>query len=461
VLLMLLALAVRLPGLWTEFWLDEIWTLDIAKQLTSALAVFTEVRDSNSHPLNTLVYFWLYNGFGDAAHWSLYRVHALLAGLASVYLCWRIASRRGLETAWIATLLFAGSYLLIHFSSEGRGYSLAILCALASFDALDGAVSTRARRVYFWLSAAFGICAHLIYLHALIGLGGRQLLRIARASDKTAAWREAAGWYGVPVLFIGGFYWVTLSRLEVGGGPGYVTSDVVIQTLSLAAGGPANGALALLVAGLYTAVVGFSLLRLARNRDDDWVFYAIALFLSPAAMLAAQPSVVFVRYFLIGVAFAPLALGSLLAELWRRALPIRAIAAGLLAATLVGNALLTSQFIQLGRGGYLKVMRRIADASDTRLVAVTSDHPFRNKKVIAFYNAHLDRSVEIVHVPPREVPAWLLRHRIGELGEFAPVVPVRPGVRYELDMISRYSALSGWHWVLYRRVLAAQTNARE
>jgi len=106
-------------------------------------------------------------------------------------------------------------------------------------------------------------------------------------------------------------------------------------------------------------------------------------------------------------------------------------------------------------------MRRIADASDTRLVAVTSDHPFRTKKVIAFYNAYLDRSVEIVHVPLRQAPAWLLLHRIGELGEVAPVVPVWPGVRYELDTISRYSALSGWHWVLYRRALAARTNARE
>ena len=70
--------ALRLPGLWSDFWLDEIWTWRLAGGLGSALEVFTGIHHSNNHHLNTLFVYWL----GETAHWAAYRVPALLLGTA-------------------------------------------------------------------------------------------------------------------------------------------------------------------------------------------------------------------------------------------------------------------------------------------------------------------------------------------------------------------------------------------
>ena len=74
--LVLVATALRLPGLFTDFWLDEIWTLKIVLGIDSGWDIFSEVRHSNNHHLNTLIFYVL----GDLEHWSLYRIHSLLAG---------------------------------------------------------------------------------------------------------------------------------------------------------------------------------------------------------------------------------------------------------------------------------------------------------------------------------------------------------------------------------------------
>ena len=36
--------ALRVVGLWSDFWLDEIWTSRLAARIDSALAVFTDIH---------------------------------------------------------------------------------------------------------------------------------------------------------------------------------------------------------------------------------------------------------------------------------------------------------------------------------------------------------------------------------------------------------------------------------
>ena len=57
--LLALALALRVPGLFTDLWLDEIWTLDIVRRMDSAFDVFRTVRHSNNHHFNTLIRYWI------------------------------------------------------------------------------------------------------------------------------------------------------------------------------------------------------------------------------------------------------------------------------------------------------------------------------------------------------------------------------------------------------------------
>ena len=86
-----LAAAVRLPGCFSNFWFDEIWTFSYANQLDSPLQIFTELRHDNNHHLNTLIFYLL----GDCEHWMVYRIHSLVAGIGAVILAWFIARRAG------------------------------------------------------------------------------------------------------------------------------------------------------------------------------------------------------------------------------------------------------------------------------------------------------------------------------------------------------------------------------
>ena len=59
--LVLVATALRLPGLFTDFWLDEIWTLKIVLGIDSGWDIFSEVRHSNNHHHTTLIF----SGLGE------------------------------------------------------------------------------------------------------------------------------------------------------------------------------------------------------------------------------------------------------------------------------------------------------------------------------------------------------------------------------------------------------------
>ena len=55
--LVALAAALRIPGLLTDFWLDEVWSLEMALAIDSPLQVFTAIRTFNNHHLNSLLLF--------------------------------------------------------------------------------------------------------------------------------------------------------------------------------------------------------------------------------------------------------------------------------------------------------------------------------------------------------------------------------------------------------------------
>ena len=89
--IILLALTLRLPGCFSDFWLDEIWTLAMTNQMHSPIEIFAEFQHSNNHLLNTLVLYLL----GDNQDWSIYRIHSQIAGLGLVILTYLIARRDG------------------------------------------------------------------------------------------------------------------------------------------------------------------------------------------------------------------------------------------------------------------------------------------------------------------------------------------------------------------------------
>jgi hypothetical protein len=72
--------------------------------------------------------------------------------------------------------------------------------------------------------------------------------------------------------------------------------------------------------------------------------------------------------------------------------------------------------------------------------------------LLRFYNRYLPANRQLVYVGLEEPPPWLLLNRFGELGPVHDNVRFVDRAEYELDSIWPYSDLSGWHWVVYRRL---------
>src|SRR6476620_3483199 len=75
-----LAVVLRFWASLDNFWLDEIWSWMMVRQLKSPLEVFTRLHHDNNHYLNTLVLY----AFGPDAPLYLYRLPAVLAGTGAV-----------------------------------------------------------------------------------------------------------------------------------------------------------------------------------------------------------------------------------------------------------------------------------------------------------------------------------------------------------------------------------------
>jgi hypothetical protein len=459
--LVLVAAALRLPGLFTDFWLDEIWTLKITLGMDSAWDVFTEVRHSNNHHLNTLIFYAL----GDLEHWSLYRIHSLLAGVASVALAFRIGERRGRTEAVVAGVLCATSYLLIHFSSEARGYALVVFFGLASFWLLEGLPGRRQplegrrqpleksrdwRRVaLFWICACLGFLSHLMYLHVFAAAVVWMTLRLWRAGGLLPG---LARLFAVPTLFLLFVYWFDVRLTKIGDGPDLEVMEILLRAGSYAIGGPPSGLLATSVALATLVLFGGAVVWWARENRDEWLFLAIVIFVSPAmTFLVMRPEVFFVRYFLFSTVFGLIGVAGPLARGLGRAGVPRIVAGVMIATMLVGNGLNVARFYQRGRGSYLETVRLIAESAGSRLPTVGSDHRFRNHNVIRFYNRYVPVDRRLVYQEQDEYPDWWLAHRIGELGDVAQT-RAADGRTYELMRVAPYADLSGWHWLVYRRV---------
>ena len=103
-----------------------------------------------------------------------------------------------------------------------------------------------------------------------------------------------------------------------------------------------------------------------------------------------------------------------------------------------------------GRGDYLETLRFIGESARRQLPTVAADHRFRNRAVIHFYNRYLPADRRLVYTPQRDRPDWVLLHRIGPLVD-VPEALVREEDTYALARVARYSDLSGWHWLVYRK----------
>jgi hypothetical protein len=392
--------------------------------------------------------------------------------------------------AYIAVILTSWSYLLVHYGTEARGYSLVIFFALLAWYALQQfedrgdergrcvrssplqAATTASRLpncvnaeirarswiwiVVFWGAVVLGFLSHLEFAICFAGLVAWALWRCVRYRS---TWRRAVldliALFTVPIILLLVFYFVSIRGMEVGAGPPYRLWPLLIKTASYMVGGPASGGAAGIAALVAVVSIYFVLTYLMFERDDRWIFYAVVIILPLGLIAILLPVSLSVRYFMISVAASLLLLCSGFAALLGRRVEGSYIALTLLLAFVAGNAVNTSNLLRFGRGQYVAALRFMEKNSDGREVVITSDHDFRNAMLVNYYKRHLARPDLIRYATAETLSEhgadWLILHRF-ELTRWTDRVTDAYGNAYQLVKIYKYSDNSGWNWLLYHNL---------
>jgi uncharacterized membrane protein len=181
------AAVLRLAGLGSGLWYDEIVTLVASARLPIARIV-TDFKDVNVHPLYSILAHVSISTLGESA-WAV-RLPACLFGIASVWMAYvlgkRLVSR---AEAWAGATVLATSYHHIWFSQNARGYTMIGFFTLASTYFLLQADERGRRRDYviYALLCAAGVYTHVTMAFVVAGHAAVMLL------GRMAKWRPAAG----------------------------------------------------------------------------------------------------------------------------------------------------------------------------------------------------------------------------------------------------------------------------
>jgi 4-amino-4-deoxy-L-arabinose transferase-like glycosyltransferase len=163
------ALVLRIPGLNSGLWYDEIVTLvtSVRQPIRNIVTLFPGV---NQHPLYSVLAHLSIAAFGESA-WAL-RLPACLFGVASIVMVDRLGSVLMTRAeAWSAAALLAASYHHVWFSQDARGYTvLGFLALYSTWLLVRAADRGRPRDFGFYvLAAVAGVYTHLSMLLIVAG----------------------------------------------------------------------------------------------------------------------------------------------------------------------------------------------------------------------------------------------------------------------------------------------------
>ncbi len=442
--IVLIAALLRLPGLFTELWLDEIRALSNVAAIGSAAEVFTGIHHDSNH---WFVSLWMHAVGQEAPFWT-YRLPTLFAGIAAVLVAGWLAEVDG-SRPWFAMLMTATCFPLVFYSSEARGYALAALAGLAVLPCLVRWAETSDLR---WLAglalaASVGVLSHLSFVLVLVAAFAYSLVLAGRGRLSLG---HALAVQVVPFLLLGALVVIDLRYLGIGGGTREGPGALLAKTASLALGGPIEGRGVLPFAVLSAVVLAAELARRVRGywpgrrskepRSYLWIFFAAMVLLPVWVALALDPPFLFLRYFVVSIAFVPVLVASFASSLRR---PWSAV---VLVVWLGANGYSLLRFAREGRGCYEEALSfLLEEASDDDIVAVGSDHDLRNERILGFYRARMGTEGHRLRYVKEEervetgVDFWI--------GSYE-------GSRCDSCVLLRSypsSALSGARWVLYRR----------
>ena len=457
----LLAIVIRVRAAFNDLWLDEIWSLELVRELRSALGVFTQTHHDNNHYLNSLFIYFL----GQRGNWPGYRILSELTGIGIIVLAWFIGAKQNKWSAFFSTLLVSFSYVLVLYSSEARGYASLVFFCFACFLVLQSFLENPRWHLaaVFTVCAGFGFTSHLTFFVFIAGSLPWFCLRLRRLGMsvlKIGLWTLAC--YAIPLAYLLLLYFVDVRYLQIGGGTPITTFDGYRATLAWTLGGPNAFEIQYFTAAVCIVALVTGVWLLVRQRFDDWVFYVGAIVIAPLAMAALdQGTLHYVRYFIVALAFLLLLFGRLLGWLFETGRTGKIATIAFCSAFIALNALSISALFNYGRGHISEAINFMAKNADpAEEISFAGEQDFRIEFILAFYWREMmdGKSANYYNHDrwPSTGPEWVLFHRD------SMTEPVPPGRRFtdrfgntfELVRTFPTAPLSGVHLFVYRRVSA-------
>lgn len=458
---------VRLPGIFGELWLDEVWTLTLIDDINSPLEILTKIRHDNNQPVNTL---WMYLVHPTSHDW-LYRLFSWLISSASVFVAglsarklYSMLNPQALAqdinaSGVLAALLFGGSYLLIHYGTEARGYAPAMAFSLmAVYALLHAQEKPWSFWVYvYWVSCMLALLSHLLCIQ-IIAAGG--IWSLASNAKTLAQWRDkflrAVWWHAVPALGFIGYYLAIVTQLEKGGGPINPFFPVLGETTAYLTGMPVEiGKVVAIPLVLGTLLITLALIwRKGEYGRMTVMLCVVAIFAVPVAgAFFSETSMRYPRHFIVSALLALLICGYAIALAWNTGKKQTIMV--LMALFFVGNAFPYWRLVKDGRSHYQAALHHMYNHTVGEDVKVSTDHDFRHLMMLSWYYDSLELGRPLSYFPSNELPEqgvdWIIFHSFS-LDEPIPTdLKDAFGNRFGLDTIMRYSQLSGWNLHLLSR----------
>ncbi len=459
---LVMALAAR-----GDLWFDEILSVKFAHLARNPLDVLLAIPHDNNHPLNTLFLHYVPEG----SPFAIYRLLSVAAGIGSLILAAKFAQREwGRAEAVCSVILLGTSYPLLLYFSEARGYAPAICCGLWAYDQLSLSLSAFRRRHVpaFWAASILGILSQSTFV---ILSGAFFVLQAAsvwhRRSEESGSWTSLLRMQSVPMLFIGLWWLVFVSRMGFAGGPEYDKFAVIQEGAALLVGLPNLWPYNLLALGIVLAIMIGGTASLARAGSIHRVFYPSVLVVIPAAIiLITQPRFFYFRYLLVSFPFFYLLLAYWGVQRFRQAnAPLRGLLYAAAAGMIVGQAVRVVPLLEFGRGQYVAALKKMVHDDPGSLVRIGSDHDNRNSLLVEFFAPRLAGGKTLEYVPQPQLaqtpPGWFLTHT--QDLDFRPEATLDiPSVgRFQLVGELPYAGVSGWAWHVYRREAASEPRTHQ
>ena len=470
--IVLFAALLRFLGIFDELGQDEIRSFFLISGLNSPLEIITKLFDDNNHPLNSLFMYFI--GKGNPAYWFKFRLLSLLAGTLTVPLTYLIAVKMFPSKAWrlITAFFVAGSFPLIFYSTEARGYALVAFFSLLSFYLLSELFEKKniGLLLVFYCSFILGFSSSFSFGYIAFGLISTYIWLQFHQQGASGFGQKILSLLKVftcPVILAIILYLKFVSNLSVEGTTIHVSLlEPIKEVAAYLVGFPRDNVCSYGIVILVYFLLFIEMFCLLKEASAFGIFCISSTFGICSYLLLTHPPFVFFRYFLCFYPFLIILFSHFLYRLTVKFKEWRLVLAAIVLLILLGNIVSYFNFIKFGRSHYLEALDYMHQHNRAPSITVAGDQDFQiviPLKFYSFFRPDFKINYMSIDQGKNHPPEWIIFHNIKRDFYSPHLIEVYQGVRYAFEGSLLYCqewGLAGTNLALYHIVVKNSENNR-